>query len=47
MATKRSDVANLTPTIREDTPALRTTPSQSGEDDEDIPIPPDSHEGGD
>jgi hypothetical protein len=29
------DIADLTPRAREDPPALRTTPFQEGEDDED------------
>ena len=39
MAAKRAIVADLRPLIREDTPALRTTPFQGGEDDEGIPVP--------
>jgi hypothetical protein len=33
------DIANLTPRARQDPPALRTTPFQEGEDDEDVGTP--------
>jgi hypothetical protein len=33
------DIAHLTSHAREDPPALRTTPFQEGEDDEDIGAP--------
>jgi hypothetical protein len=33
------DIAYLMPRAREDPPALRTTPFQEGEDDEDIGMP--------
>ena len=39
MAAKRANVPDLMPLIREDPPALRTTPFQVGEDDEGIPVP--------
>jgi hypothetical protein len=35
LKTESDDIADLTPHAREDHPALRTTPFQEGEDDED------------
>jgi hypothetical protein len=39
LKTKCGDIVDLTPRAREDPPALRTTPFQEGEDDEDIGTP--------
>jgi hypothetical protein len=36
LKTECGDIADLMPCAREDPPALRTTPFQEGEDDEDI-----------
>jgi hypothetical protein len=36
LKTESGDIADLTPHAGEDPPALRTTPFQEGEDDEDI-----------
>jgi hypothetical protein len=39
LKTESGDIANLTPCARQDPPALRTTPFQEGEDDEDVGTP--------
>jgi hypothetical protein len=39
LKTECGDIADLTPRAREDPPALRITPFQEGEDDEDIGTP--------